>query len=297
MSSDNTQSPYGYTPTLAATVIFTVAYSLTTSLHLLQAFRGKYWTMLVIVLGGITELIGWVSRLYSHHHVLDQDAFLSNTVTLIIAPTFFSAVNYIILGQIIRPVGKQYSYLSPKAYVVIFVTCDVISLVVQSARGAMASLGSDQVTVDKGTHIMVGGICFQMASMTFYVIFGLEFAWRAMKDRPYHKMSEVPTSPTSPASPANTNSENQGRYRGLIIAMFISTLTIYIRSVYRTVELLQGWGGYIITHEPYFDCLDGAMMVIAMAVFNIWHPMNYDLKSRIVESGNMVVEIPEVTPH
>jgi hypothetical protein len=49
-------------------------------------------------------------------------------------------------------------------------------------------------------------------------------------------------------------------------------LCIYVRSIYRTIELLQGWKGYLITHEEYFVALDGAMMVAAVVVFNVVHP-------------------------
>lgn len=38
------------------------------------------------------------------------------------------------------------------------------------------------------------------------------------------------------------------------------------------IELSQGWTGYVITHEVYFIVLDGAMMVIAVGIFNIFHP-------------------------
>lgn len=54
--------------------------------------------------------------------------------------------------------------------------------------------------------------------------------------------------------------------------MVLSVLCVYVRSIYRTVELLQGWKGFLITRERYFVALDGAMMVVAVAVFNVLHP-------------------------
>jgi hypothetical protein len=52
----------------------------------------------------------------------------------------------------------------------------------------------------------------------------------------------------------------------------LSIVCIYIRSIYRTIELSQGWSGYLITHESYFIALDGAMMIFSVAVFNVLHP-------------------------
>lgn len=58
----------------------------------------------------------------------------------------------------------------------------------------------------------------------------------------------------------------------LMAAMAFSITCIYIRSIYRTIELLQGWSGYLITHERFFIALDGAMMAPAVAIFNFIHP-------------------------
>lgn len=76
----------------------------------------------------------------------------------------------------------------------------------------------------------------------------------------------------------------------LLIAMVVSVLCIYIRSIYRTIELLQGWSGYLITHQSYFVALDGAMMVIAVGVFNFVHPgwflpVNYEEEDALQREG------------
>jgi hypothetical protein len=51
--------------------------------------------------------------------------------TLIIAPVFFTAALYVLLGVLIKLLGRQSSLLSARMYAIMFVTCDVISLVVQ----------------------------------------------------------------------------------------------------------------------------------------------------------------------
>ena len=48
-----------------------------------------------------------------------------------------------------------------------------------------------------------------------------------------------------------------------------------VRNFYRAVELAQGWDGYLITHEVYFAVLDGALMVMAVVVFNLFFPSRY----------------------
>ena len=172
--------------------------------------------------------------------------------TLIIAPTFFSAGAYIILGKLIIRAGPKSSIISPRMYLYVFVTCDVISLVIQAIGGGKASVESNKVggNTKPGTDTMVGGIVFQMGTMTIFTVLLLDFLRR---------VSRLSDSLTRGA-------------RLLIAAMSLSVLTIYIRSIYRTIELLQGWSGFLISHQRYFIALDASMMIIATGVYNFFSP-------------------------
>jgi RTA1 like protein len=103
-----------------------------------------------------------------------------------------------------------------------------------------------------GTHIMVAGILFQLASILVFVSLFTIVIMRALKSR-----GEILT---------------QRKIQWIIAATVFSVVVIVIRSIYRTIELLQGWSGYLITTERYFIALDGAMMVLAVGVFNIARP-------------------------
>lgn len=99
---------------------------------------------------------------------------------------------------------------------------------------------------------MVAGIVFQLFSITVFVACAADFVRRCIK----HKLLRQTT----------------GNIYPLFGAMIFSVICIYIRSIYRTIELSEGWDGYLITTERYFIALDGAMMVLAVAIFNIFHP-------------------------
>jgi exosortase/archaeosortase len=100
---------------------------------------------------------------------------------------------------------------------------------------------------------MVAGIVFQLFSITIFVVCAID-VFRRMKR--LGMLSEA----------------TRGPLRPLLGAMVLSIVCIYIRSIYRTIELVQGWDGYLITHQSYFIGLDGTMMVIAVVVFNFCHP-------------------------
>lgn len=167
------------------------------------------------------------------------------------APCFFSAAVYYILGQMITQYGRRYSLISARMYLFIFVSFDIISIIIQAVGGASASkAGSKDPPGDTepGTHIMMAGIIIQLVSMSAFGFLWLIFLWRARA---------VPIS------------------KVLLVVTTFSAFCIIVRNFYRAIELSQGWKGYLITHEVYFAVLDGALMALSVGVFNVFFPAKH----------------------
>ncbi|KAJ5760904.1 hypothetical protein N7520_008060 [Penicillium odoratum] len=245
---------YGYVPHLSAGIAFCVLFGLSMIVHTIQFCWKRQWWCVVFSVGCMVELIGWAGRTWSNACPYNGTAFLMQISTLIIAPTFFTAGIYVLLGRFIQILGRDSSILSPKLYLWIFCTCDVVSLVIQAIGGGLASMAVNEVNGNTapGTHIMVAGIVFQLFSITIFVFFAADFIIRSVR----HRLLQSHTGSIIP----------------LLVAMIFSVLCIYVRSIYRTIELSQGWSGYLITHEKYFIAMDGAMMIAAVGVFNFVHP-------------------------
>lgn len=83
--------------------------------------------------------------------------------------------------------------------------------------------------------------------------------------------------------------------KSLVCATTFSAFCIIVRNFYRAIELSQGWRGYLISHEIYFALLDGAMMAMAVGVFNVFFPARHlgaesDAEGRTKETS-MIVSI------
>ncbi|RKL23577.1 hypothetical protein BFJ72_g14439 [Fusarium proliferatum] len=250
---------YGYVPTLGAGIAFCVLFGLSLFGHFVQFVRKRQWTSFAFAVGALTEVIGWAGRTWSSECPYNNNAFLMQITTLIIAPTFITAGLYVILGALINRLGRESSVLGPKMYAIVFLTCDIIALVIQAVGGAMASTESDKIDGDTkpGTNIM-------MAAMVVFAVLVIDFMRRVFVKKSYLQKRKKGLSDGNALPKA---------YTWLLAAVFISLTMIFIRSIYRTVELLQGWSGYLITHEGYFIGLDGAIMVVAIAVFNFLDPV------------------------
>ncbi|KAI0718446.1 RTA1-domain-containing protein [Cerioporus squamosus] len=272
-------SPYGYIPTEWICILFIVLFSLSTLLHLAQTFHSRlWWLAATAVLAGIAEIIGWSGRLWSSITPRDINPFLMQITTTIIAPTPLIAANFVILGEIIKRLGQQYSRLSAMAYTIIFCSCDIIALVIQAVGGAKASLAVQTGNGDPevGGHIMLAGIVFQLVAFCIYLAFAAEFLLRYHKDKPVRHASTAP--PKSFAF-------NRG-IKLMILGLSLDGIFILIRSIYRTIELSDGWTGRIISTQVYFNVLDGAMIVLAMFTMNFFHPGFLLGKANVWSSAN-----------
>ncbi|KAG8970773.1 hypothetical protein FRC05_011724 [Tulasnella sp. 425] len=238
-----------------------------------------------MVLGGIGEIIGWAGRTWSSQNYSKDSPFFMNIVCTIIAPSFMTAAMFIIVGRIINLVGTEYSRLRPRTYSILFISADFVALVVQAIGGATASSADDPKGAEKGANIMVAGILVQMVAITIYCIIQGDYLWRVLTDRPIRPRSS-PSGIVTPRSDIEDASNNftlekeaaSGRarltpnIRNMLIGLGITTVFIYIRSIYRTIELLGGWNGAIFVNEKLFNALDGMPIFVAMFVLNVFHP-------------------------
>ena len=166
---------------------------------------------------------------------------------------------------------------------IIFVTIDLIALVVQAIGGGMASAALQKANEnpDKGGHIMLVGIVIQLVETIIYVLLAIEFFSNYAKRKPARSAAgpvgsakqpppaayndrTVVNSPSSDAACASekggvlarSEARLTGKMRLMSVGLAFSTLTLLIRAVYRTIELSNGWSGRIIHTQVYFSkCL------------------------------------------
>jgi hypothetical protein len=72
-----------------------------------------------------------------------------------------------------------------------------------------------------------------------------------------------------PTSQSETHSSVWPRH---MFALCVGSLLIMVRSIFRAVEYLQGFDGYLLSHEVYLYIFDAVLMFLVMALFNWIHP-------------------------
>ncbi|KAF9461865.1 RTA1 like protein-domain-containing protein [Collybia nuda] len=267
-SLDTTQeSPYNYVPTRAVAFLFIVLFGISTATHVGQAIRYRMWWLFpTVCIAGAGEVAGWAGRLWSSYSVLNRDAFMLQITTTILAPTPMVAANFIIFSRLVNRLGTEYSRLPPRWYTVVFFSCDIISLLVQGAGGGLAASSNSDSSSRLGSNIMLAGIAFQLVTLSLYSCVAIEYFIRYMKDKP------LPSRRYTQEYAQGTKTVLTPKLKIMALALAFNTTCLFIRAVYRTIELADGWTGRIISTEVYFNVLDGGMVVLAIYAFNFAHP-------------------------
>ncbi|OJT04688.1 hypothetical protein TRAPUB_4482 [Trametes pubescens] len=125
---------------------------------------------------------------------------------------------------------------------------------------------------------MLGGIIFQLVSLTVFCVLLVEYIVRRIRDRP---LKQVATS--NAYGHGHQSSESMGFIGGfgrpleqplmyLAYALCIEAVLLYIRGVYRVVELADGWDGRVIQTQSLFFIFDAIPVFTTMALMNVFHP-------------------------
>lgn len=86
-------------------------------------------------------------------------------------------------------------------------TCDFLALVLQATGGAIADTASTKKDSDQGTHIMVGGLSFQVVSLLLFIGLAVEFALNVRRDRRMKRFQREPEENIS------FNGESEGAFK------------------------------------------------------------------------------------
>lgn len=137
----------------------------------------------------------------------------------------------------INNLDRSVSRFAPKLFVWIFIPCDIVSLVLQAAGGALSSTQAG--TGNKsGVKISMAGLILQVITLVIFVGLFIDYVVR------YRRRSAA--------------GGLQRRVKIFLGFLFLSIIFILIRCIYRVDELQDGYDGPLIRNEPLFMILEAA---------------------------------------
>lgn len=135
----------------------------------------------------------------------------------------------------------------------IFVTGDVICFLCQAGGAGLLSSGNLS-EINTGDDIIVAGLFIQVVFFGLFVIAAAVFHYRLVK-----APDQVPLADERP-------------WKKHMLGLYVVSVLIFVRSIVRCVEYIEGFVGYIITHEAFLYCFDATAMFFAVVTMNWAHP-------------------------
>ncbi|KAH9222318.1 RTA1 like protein-domain-containing protein [Leptodontidium sp. 2 PMI_412] len=252
-----------YQPSMAGNVLFLVLILLIAVAQLVLGIKYKIGGLWVtcMILGLASESIGYVARILMHPDPFNRVYFLIYLICLTLGPVFIAASIYLCLGRVVVIYGNHISRIRPHIYTLFFMGCDSISLVVQAVGGGIAASFPvwNKKMIDLGTHILVAGLSFQVASLFAFSVCSIDFLIRVKRN-------------PDKLNPDNADLYNSKKFKIFLASILLATSCLFVRTVFRSVELSEGFSGKPANNETQFMVLDGVMVILASLCLTFMHP-------------------------
>lgn len=140
--------------------------------------------------------------------------------------------------------GPSFSRFNPALFYWIFIPCDLISLALQAAGGALSSVSSGKN--DQGVHLALAGLALQVITLVIFCGLYGDYLWRYFKSEDFRARAST-----------------QGSF-GLRLKVFyaseaLAVIAILVRCAFRVHELKKGYNpsNEMLQREELFIGLEG----------------------------------------
>lgn len=201
------------------------------------------------------EAFGYYGRAWSHESPKLFDAFVLQSLLILVAPPLLAATIYMTLSRIIRALDAEaYSLIRTKWLTTIFVLADVVCFLTQLGGAGIKITGDPQI-LKIGRILVLSGLSLQI----------IVFAWFVMVVLKLHlRLNRKPTMLSSDPELSS--------WRSNMWAMYLVSMAVFVRNLVRVVEYGQGTHGFIMKHEAMLYIFDAFLMFLIVFIFVLVHP-------------------------
>lgn len=137
--------------------------------------------------------------------------------------------------------------------------------------GTRLANANTQDEVDLGQTIIIVGLAIQIIFFGVFLVAAYIFHTRINRD------------PTAKSLNSTIN------WRRMLHVLYVTSVLILIRSIFRVVEYVMGRDGELQSKEAYIYIFDATLMFFVVLIFNIFHPSRFmkpTPKNRLNSSGS-----------
>ncbi|KAL4764899.1 RTA1 like protein-domain-containing protein [Aspergillus foveolatus] len=263
-SADSSQEVYfalyRYTPSIPAAAVFVAVFVALAVFHGVFLVRHRALFFIPFIVGLFFEAAGYAARIFSHYDTLALGPYIVQTMLILVAPPLFAASIYMTLGRLILRLEAEWASMIRVKYITkIFVIGDVVSFLLQCGGGGYMAAGSLSA-MENGERIVIAGLAVQLVFFGFFMFFSAVFHYRVRSD-PQHSVR-----------PITADTRFSSSWEAMMWCLYGACILIFIRSVFRVVEFVQGNDGYIMKREYLLYVFDAVLMALQAALLLLAYP-------------------------
>jgi TRAP-type C4-dicarboxylate transport system permease small subunit len=134
----------------------------------------------------------------------------------------------------------------------------------------MLASAKDQSKVKLGNNMIVAGLFVQILFFGFFIVVCVVFHRRML------------------ATPSHVIGDTQIPWTRYMKVLYIASVLVMVRSIYRVAEYVQGSDGVLQSKEVFLYVFDAVLMFICCLLFNLFHP------SKILSGYHKTQEAPDL---
>ncbi|KAF5608738.1 RTM1 [Fusarium subglutinans] len=249
-----------YDPSFPLAVVGTVVYGIIfLAIVYLTLIKYRAWYFIVVVIGSAIEVAAYNIRIHSVQNQSEITPFVLTLTYTVLAPVLIAAGNYLLISRLILAVLPTSHHrilrIPGRRLTPIFVFCDVIAFLIQGSGSGIASSDNWQGEMENiGVKVLIVGLAFQLAAFSLFLCVFRRFHVLALR-------MAVEDAPRD--------------WQKVVLAVYISSILIMVRCIFRVVEFAGGRDTYAFSHEWLFWVFESLPMAVAIGIFCFYHPGRY----------------------
>lgn len=284
---------FGTRLSLVANILFAALFGVCFIIHVALALRSRSkFFGFAMICGTAQQLATYLARTISYCYSWSNPAlFLLQMICSILSPAVIMAGVYYLLGQLIVVTGHGSSLFTPIWVTCLFMLLSLMTILIQVSGVIVAAIQFRRIgNTATGRYIILAGIAFQILAMIVFLVFLFDYIYRTFFNTPDRDISFSLRKLFQMLFNTRTGSKIKDRldrfyspkfeylrkrrwFRFTPLILLLATILVLIRCVYRVIELVQGWKGYLFTHQEFFMVLDSVPILLVCVLFIVFHPL------------------------
>ena len=204
----------------------------------------------------VVEAIGYAARASAANKTDKLMPYIIQNIFILLPPVLFAATIYMCLGRLVCLLrAENYSLIRPSRLTKTFVGFDILSFVVQGNSAPFSALADRNPIFPKlGQALVLVGLVIQLVAFSIFFIFTIKFHRRIK------------------ASPTRRSLEVDQSWHKIVYMLYVTSVLIILRSIFRVVEFAAGQDGYLLGNEWPLYVFDTVPMFAVCILFYVWYP-------------------------